>query len=238
MKARSLNGAGVEVVVVDDPFVDDNRDDALATLEISASSPRQLRLVPRQRRTLVGYSPGADCAPAGVEGSGRFCGKICGKPRGSAGCQARARVRGISLPSRRREQPAQRVIHLTWDPGTMWPTARLPSKVFPCTGTRWLRKRWNTFADGYSRCSGSRRRSSKAAAGTYQYVDGQHFPARATRSGSASTWLAILGRKQLFVQMVTMLTAVAPGAASTSPETPSGTKTRSPPFKPLLGSRS
>jgi hypothetical protein len=156
---------------------------------------------------LVGYSPGRGLCTGVEVGSGRFTDKGPWENQGEvlAAKLVRASAGFLSRPAGA-EQPAQRVIHLTWDPRLMaygkGALEGLPVLAGASLGGAYA------FADGYSPVLGLSTSLLEPAAGTYQYVDGQHFPGsgHAFWFGLTFGWRYLAGGSLFYVQMVTMLT--------------------------------
>ena len=156
---------------------------------------------------LVGYSPGRGLCTGVEASSGRFTDKGPWENQGEvlAAKLVRASAGFLSRPAGA-EQPAQRVIHLTWDPRLMaygkGALEGLPVLASASLGGAYA------FADGYSPVLGLSTSLLEPIAGTYQYVDGQHFPGSAHASwfGLTFGWRYLAGGSLWYVQMVYMLT--------------------------------
>jgi len=156
---------------------------------------------------LIGYSPGRGMC-TGIElGSGRFTDKGPWENQGEALAAklVRASAGFLSRPAGA-EQPAQRVIHLTWDPRLMaygkGALEGLPVLAGASLGGAYA------LGDGYSPVLGLSTSLLEPIAGKYQYSDGHHFPgsAHVTWLGLTFGWRYLAGGSLWYVQMVYMLT--------------------------------
>ena len=156
---------------------------------------------------LVGYSPGRGLC-SGVElGSGRFTDKDPWDSQGEVLAADLVRVSaGFLARPAGTERPAERVLHLTWDPRLLaygkGALESLPVLAGASLGGAYAQ-------DGSaSPVLGLSTSMLEPVAGKYQYVDGQHFPGSAYAHwlGLTFGWRYLAGASLWYLQAVYMLT--------------------------------